>query len=221
MSRIQIFSPHPDDVELFVGGTLLKHIHDKDQIQIVLMTHGEMGTLDKSMQGEKIKKIREKEMADRMQLIPAVDLLWLNFPDGSMQATQEGIVTVLKTIMQWKPDIVYLPEIDLKCTFRDHPDHIATGQIVLEAAKQHSQPLILRYYHTYNYTILVDITPYYAENKRALKCYKSQYLWNADSRFLLYGLQCTRYIRTKWWGLKNKTKYAEAFREQRLNFTDL
>ena len=43
--RILIFCPHPDDVELFLGGTMLKHLSEGAAVKIVMMTYGEKGSI--------------------------------------------------------------------------------------------------------------------------------------------------------------------------------
>ena len=42
--RIVVFSPHPDDVEIGIGGTIIKLLRANCQVTIVYMTDGRYGS---------------------------------------------------------------------------------------------------------------------------------------------------------------------------------
>ena len=92
--RILVFSPHPDDVELFLGGTLLKHVAEGAVARVVMMTRGEKGSL-LSLLGEArqnaLKRTRDAELEDRYCHIPSVTLRHLDLPDRGFARVPEAL----------------------------------------------------------------------------------------------------------------------------------
>lgn len=220
MPRIQIFAPHPDDMELFAGGTILEHIAQGDNIQLALMTRGEQGAVRKSKKGERLALIREKEAIELLtNHIPQVDFSWLNFSDQKVTHTPEAIEQVFDKISAHKPDIIYLPESEAELTFYRHSDHLATGLIVENAAHKyitvHKQGIVLRYYHSRQCNISVDISRHFKFTQRCLKYYKSQ--WGFPLPYQLWFAWGWRYFITRRWGKRYNCRHAEAFREKMID----
>jgi LmbE family N-acetylglucosaminyl deacetylase len=214
--RILVFSPHPDDVELFLGGTLLKHVRDGDTLRVVMMTHGEKGSLlsllGKARQ-EALKRERDEELRERYLRIPSVELSHLGLPDMSIRPDEDTLAKVLAEFDSFHPRVVYLPESTKPASFYTHPDHLATGAIVEAVNQRQDPPAQLRYYHSRHPNTVVDVSAFHAENLRALRCYKSQYRVTAGPPFLLHLLEGDRYLRTRKLGKQVGTRFAEAFRE--------
>lgn len=45
MKRVLVFSPHPDDDVIGSGGSIAKHIHNGNNVAVVFMTSGDIGSL--------------------------------------------------------------------------------------------------------------------------------------------------------------------------------
>jgi len=204
MQRIQIFSPHPDDVEIFVGGTMLRHFHDGDKIQVVMMTHGGLGTKARVLQGsDELKRTRIKESNARIARMPGAELVWLDFKDASVQCTPDGVLRVKEAIASYKPDLIYLPESARGRSFYRHSDHIQSGQMIEQAAAAYDASLTLRYYHSAQQNLLIDVSAHLAENEEALKCYRSQDLVSTDPPLLLTQRRILRWLFAPRLGLHN------------------
>ena len=216
--RILVFSPHPDDVELFLGGTLLKHVHHGDTVRVVMMTRGEKGSL-LSLLGngrqEALKCVRDAELAERYLRIPSVELSHLDLPDMGVTDSAENINRALDCLGAFEPDLIYLPESHKAMSLYTHPDHLATGRIVEAARQRSSRPLQLRYFHTRQPDVFVDVTDYHKENVKALRCYTSQYGATAAPPYLLHLLEWERFRRTRKNGNRIGVRFAEGFRETR------
>ncbi len=214
--RILVFSPHPDDVELFLGGTLLKHVRDGDAIRVVMMTHGEKGSLlsllGKARQ-EALTRERDDELRERYLRIPSVELSHLGLPDMGVRFGDDTVARVLAEFASFAPRAVYLPESAKPAATYTHPDHLATGTIVEAANRRYEPPAQLRYYHSKHPNTVVDVSAFHSENLRALRCYRSQYRATAGPPFLLHLLEGERYLRTRKLGKQVGTRFAEAFRE--------
>lgn len=214
--RILVFSPHPDDVELFLGGTLLKHVAEGAVVRVVMMTRGEKGSL-LSLLGEArqnaLKRTRDAELQDRYCRIPSVTLRHLDLPDRGVRASPGSIAQALDCLRDFVPDLIYLPESDGPSSLYTHSDHLATGRIVEAARTEHGGTSPLRYFHTKKPNVFVDVTAFQDENIRALRCYRSQYGATAGPPFLLYLLERELMRRTQGYGRQIGTRFAEGFRE--------
>ena len=214
--RIQFYVPHPDDRELFCGGTFLQRYHHQDSMQVLMMTRGGAGTLNWRLKGTGLGKIRTGEATRRFALVPKAELLWLEFQDGNVCLAPPAVQTVLSKIIAYQPNMIYLPESRLGRSRYWHPDHLHTGKIVEQAARQAGRPLTLRYYHSKAANRFVDIDSYFEANQAALRCYASQYGINALPPFQMYALEMLRNRRVKKSAQTIRCEYAEGFRELEL-----
>ncbi len=215
-ARVLVFSPHPDDVELFMGGTLLKHVADGSAVRVVMMTRGEKGSLlsllGKARQ-EALKRTRDAELNERYLRIPSADLLHLDLPDRGVRESPATVNRALACICEFGPELIYLPESQQATSVYTHSDHLATGRIVEAARLQQSPLLRLRYFHSKAPNVFVDVTDFQDENLKALRCYGSQYRATAGPPFLLRLLERDLIRRTRAYGEETGTSFAEAFRE--------
>jgi CheY-like chemotaxis protein len=84
---------HPDDVEIGIGGTLLKHSTQGDEVHILTLTGGEFG-------GEKSLRIQESEKA--AQLLKAT-LQMQGLRDTAVSEGAETISLIQQAIAQIQP----------------------------------------------------------------------------------------------------------------------
>jgi LmbE family N-acetylglucosaminyl deacetylase len=214
--RVLVFSPHPDDVEIFMGGTLLKHLHRGDTVRVVMMTRGEKGSwlslFGKSRQ-QALMRTRAEEVQRRYTLAPGLELAQLEFPDRGIRLTGDAVETIRSELERFRPSLVYMPEPLKAQSGYTHPDHLATGAIVEAAVNRAADRPRARYYHSRQVTVLEDISEFHESNLRALRCYRSQYRASAAPPFLLHLLERIRHGETRRNGRHAGVMYAEAFRE--------
>lgn len=209
MKRVQIYSPHPDDAEIFCGGTLIKHQHAGDRLQFVLLTRGDKGTRNPWLKGDRLAAIRTAEMTQRVRLLPGAELIWLDFEDGAIELSDAAVLKIRAQIQAGSPDLIYLPERREFSIYR-HPDHAATNELVERALEDSDAPVTLRYYHTRNFNTLIDVSQYERENCAAIRCHASQYKITTLPACLLYRRELLRYLFLSRWGWKNNWKVHEA-----------
>lgn len=125
---------HPDDAEIFCGGTLAKHADRGDEVTIVYMTHGQLGGFDTTE--EKLAKTREQEAKEAAEILGA-ETTFLGFKDGRIEYSLEKRLQLVDTIREYSPDL-------LLTHYRDdmHPDHRATSRLVTDAYYMASLPLL-------------------------------------------------------------------------------
>jgi bacillithiol biosynthesis deacetylase BshB1 len=178
MSGVDVlaFGPHPDDVELAMGGTLLKLAAAGYRTGIADLTRGEMGT-----RGTPAERKREAEEAAR--LLGVTVRRNLDLGDGRLAASHEAKLAVAALIRELAPKLVFTnyPE-------NNHPDHTASGPLVaeasylaglskLDAAGTPHRPNRVIYYlvpHKVPPSFVVDVTPFHEKKMAAIRAHASQ-----------------------------------------------
>jgi LmbE family N-acetylglucosaminyl deacetylase len=142
--KVIAFSPHPDDVEIGIGGTIIKLLKANCRIKIVYMTDGRYGS--PFIHPETLIKIRKEEARKARQFLGIKDFIELNVEDGALSTlSKPQRIIVKEQIIETltAADIVFIPTIaDL------HPDHKATHDLVYEVIKEENLDnlLILKYF---------------------------------------------------------------------------
>jgi bacillithiol biosynthesis deacetylase BshB1 len=114
---------HPDDVELAVGGTLLKLKHLGYRTGALDVTRGEMGT-----RGTVEGRADESEEAARILKLDVRENLGL--PDGHVFADDGSRVKLVRVLRRLKPKVVITHQEN-----DPHPDHNHIVQLVRESAR--------------------------------------------------------------------------------------
>jgi LmbE family N-acetylglucosaminyl deacetylase len=141
--RILVFSPHPDDETIGVGGYIAQSRKDGADVRIVLVTDG-------NRHNQKDLRYSEFKKATGILGVPESDLVFLNFPDGKLREQSESALyeAFKEQIDSYSPDIVIYPHP------RDaNPDHSTTGRIVEEILRAESQKRIA-YEYLVHYELL-------------------------------------------------------------------
>lgn len=173
---ILAYGPHPDDVELTMGGTLLRLHSLGYSTGIVDLTGGEMGTRG-------TRDDRAREAAEAAELLGVAMRRTLDLGDGNLAVTAETKRAVVETMREHRPKLVFTnyPE-------NNHPDHAAAGPLIAEAAylaglknydaegEPHRPNCVLYYLvpHKVAPSFIVDITPFHEGKMRAVRAYASQ-----------------------------------------------
>jgi bacillithiol biosynthesis deacetylase BshB1 len=180
---ILAFGAHPDDVEIGMAGTIIKHTKQGYKAGICDLTLAELssnGTVDRRQQEAKIA-------SERLGLHKRVNL---ELPDRGLQLVEDDaiqkIVTVIRT---YRPKLIFLPyPVDR------HPDHGNCTKLVEEAVfsagirRYDPNPGLAPHkaHHVYQYFIngydhphvTVDISGMMEEKLNCLRAYESQFLTN-------------------------------------------
>ena len=221
--RFLVVSPHPDDAELGLGGTIIKLKKQGHKVFIVDLTSGEPTPF-----GTQAKRKKETEKATR---ILGVDTrVNLGLANRYLFDSKEARMLLAEKIREYKPDILFSPY------FEDvHPDHVGAAKIS-EAARFYAKytklklkgkphyPFYLFYYfctHLRNLPLLsftVDVSDSFRGKIKAVKCYKSQFIDNPRNRAVIDYIESqNRYL-----GNLARCRYAEAlFCKELLRVEDL
>ena len=171
------FGPHPDDIELGCGGTLLKLSDSGYSCALVDLTQGEMSTRGTI-------ETRASEAAAAAKVLGATARENLGLPDGYLRNDHESRRKVVEVIRTYRPKLVFVPY------FQDrHPDHYHASELLYEAAyvaglrryetgQESHRPAKVVYYmrwHEFEPTFIVDITEQYDRKMEAIWSYASQF----------------------------------------------
>jgi len=172
-----VFAAHPDDAEIGMGGTIVKHTLAGRHVGIIDLTLAEM-----SSNGDVETRQREAREASRALGLAVRENLGL--PDRRLAAVPEQVDRMVSAIRRHRPRRVFAPY------FIDrHPDHIACGRMAEEAvfnAKLRrylpDEPAwtvesLVYYFINDSHApgIVVDITEVQARKMAALRMYRSQF----------------------------------------------
>jgi LmbE family N-acetylglucosaminyl deacetylase len=112
---------HPDDVEIGVGGTLLRHAAAGDRIIHLLMTDGEAG-------GDKRERVAEAERAAKYL---NATLVRTGLPDTFLSEARRAVLVMEDVVAYYHPTVVYVH------TCHDsHQDHRGTYNAAVVAARE-------------------------------------------------------------------------------------
>jgi bacillithiol biosynthesis deacetylase BshB1 len=169
--------PHPDDIEIGIGGTVAKHVALGQRVGLCDLTAGEMGS-----NGTADDRLAEGEAA-RIAL-GAAWRINLRLPDRLLGGDAQQVRTVAALIRAAKPRVVALPYWSDR-----HPDHVAASQLATEgvfsaglrrypAEGEAWKPEWVCYYFINDAaspSFVIDVSDYYETKRQALACHVTQF----------------------------------------------
>ena len=112
---------HPDDVEVYCGGTIRTLVGQGYQVGIVDLTEGELGSRGSVAQ-------RLTEAAEATRILGVHERVNLGIPDGGIENTKHHQLKLIAVIRQHRPDIVLIGANECR-----HPDHADATKLSLSA----------------------------------------------------------------------------------------
>ncbi len=128
---MMVITPHPDDAEFGVAGTVVRWTREGKNIVYVVCTNGDKGTSDINMKPQELVKIREQEQLAAAKLIGVSEVIFLRYPDQALEDTPEFRKDIVRLIRRYQPEIVVTADPYRRYLW--HRDHRITGQVVLDA----------------------------------------------------------------------------------------
>ncbi len=129
---IMVISPHPDDSEFGVAGSVARWVKEGKKIAYVICTNGDKGTSDPNVKPEALTKTRMKEQEAAAKLLGVREVVFLGYEDQTLEDTPGFRKDIVRWIRTFKPDM--LVTADPYRRYIWHRDHRITGQVVLDAA---------------------------------------------------------------------------------------
>jgi LmbE family N-acetylglucosaminyl deacetylase len=132
IKRALCIAAHPDDVEFYCGGTILKMTRRGVEVDLVLATSGDKGARDATKSRAKVARIREREQEAAAAVLGIRHVRFLRHPDAELVESLELRGEFVREIRATKPDV--LLTFDPNVAYRYHPDHRVVGRVALDAA---------------------------------------------------------------------------------------
>jgi N-acetylglucosamine malate deacetylase 1 len=172
-----VFGPHPDDLEIGLGGAIARHTAGGFRVGLCDLTAGELGT-----NGTVEERLAEAEAA-RVEL----GAEWrenFRWPDRQIGKHPEQLDEAVRFIRRHRPRVIALPYWSDR-----HPDHGAASALLTEAAFNSGlrryrsegeawKPEWLCYYFINDSappSFVVDVSEFYDRKRRALDCHATQF----------------------------------------------
>ena len=116
-----VFGPHPDDIEIGLGGTIARHAALGRRVGLCDLTAGEMGT-----NGTIDERLAEAAAAAVLGAAWRENLRW---PDRRIGKDPDHLDQAVTFIRRHRPGTVAVPYWSDR-----HPDHVAASAVLTEAA---------------------------------------------------------------------------------------
>jgi len=131
LAHVLVVTPHPDDAEYGVAGTVARWTNEGRTVVYVVCTNGDKGTSDREMKPESLIKIREKEQIAAANLLGVKEVIFLGYPDQGLEETPQFRKDIVKQIRRFRPETVVT--VDPYRRYIWHRDHRITGRVTLDA----------------------------------------------------------------------------------------
>ena len=130
-ANVMVVTPHADDAEFGVAGTVACWVREGRQVVYVVCTNGDKGTSDPGMNPEELAIIREQEQLAAAKLLGVREVIFLCHPDQSLEDTPEFRKEIVRLIRIYRPETVVTADPYRRYVW--HRDHRITGLVALDA----------------------------------------------------------------------------------------
>ncbi len=178
MVDILAIGAHPDDCEIFMGGSLLYWKQMGKTLAVCDLTGGELGTYGS-------EEIRKAELNRAKELMGLELRHTLDIPDGHIRNNQENQLKLIEIIRKLRPEVIFSHSDRLI----RHPDHRHCGELVKESAflsgiekiktqSPHFRPSALIEFPELTIDkkpdFVIDISDFWEQKVELIRCYGTQ-----------------------------------------------
>ncbi len=126
-----VVTPHPDDAEFGVAGTVVRWAREGKDVIYVVCTNGDKGPSDPTVRPDKLASTREQEQQAAARLLGVRDVIFLRHPDQGLEDTPEFRKEIVRLIRTYKQEVVVTADHYRRRIW--HRDHRITSQVTLDA----------------------------------------------------------------------------------------
>ena len=169
--------PHPDDIEIGMGGTVARHRALGYRVGMCDLTAGEMGS-----NGTVDERLAEAEAA--RQVLDAAWRVNLRLPDRALGSSDDHARAVAGLVRRSRPKAVAIPYWSDR-----HPDHVAASRLLTDGVfnaglRRYAadgdawKPEWICYYFINDSAVpsfVIDVSEHYEVKRQALACHVTQF----------------------------------------------
>jgi LmbE family N-acetylglucosaminyl deacetylase len=223
--RVLVVTPHPDDAEIWCGGTIARWIKGGAEVHYVLCTDGGKGIDKPGITSKELSSTREKEQLAAAKILGVKNVVMLHHPDGELEDTGDFRKELVRQIRLVRPDVVLTTE-PYRMNLSWHRDHRITGQVTIDAVfpyardhlhfmdlwekeglEPHKTGTVL-FWGTERPDTFIDIAEAMEQKIESVKAHRSQMADRSEAEIVGFITQ-----RAEEAGAPNGCQYAEAFRK--------
>jgi LmbE family N-acetylglucosaminyl deacetylase len=184
-----VVTPHPDDAEFGVAGTVARWTRQGKQVVYVVCTNGNKGTSDPDVKPDELVETRQNEQRAAAEVLGVREVVFLRNPDQGLEDTPEFRKQIVRMIRLYRPETVVTADPYRRYIW--HRDHRIAGQVTIDAvfpyARDHlAYPDLLEedlqphkvkemlFWASEDINYLSDITATFDLKLAALRCHESQ-----------------------------------------------
>ncbi|MFQ6121879.1 MAG: PIG-L deacetylase family protein [Dehalococcoidales bacterium] len=130
-AQVMVVTPHPDDAEFGVAGTVARWVREGKDVVYVVCTNGDKGTTKVKLKPEELAKIREQEQLAAAKVLGVREVIFLRHIDQTLEDTPEFRKEIVRLIRMYRPEIIVTADPYRRYVW--HRDHRITGQVTLDA----------------------------------------------------------------------------------------
>lgn len=186
---VVVVTPHPDDAEFGVAGTVAKWTREGKQVVYVVCTNGNKGTSDPDVAPDELAETRQNEQRAAAEVLGVRKVVFLDNQDQGLEDTPEFRKQIVRVIRSYRPQTVVTADPYRRYIW--HRDHRIAGQVTIDAvfpyARDHlAYPDLLKeglqphkvkemlFWASENINYRSDITATFDLKLAALRCHESQ-----------------------------------------------
>jgi len=128
---VLIITPHPDDAEFGCAGTVVNMTRQGKEVVYIVCTNGDKGTDNINIKPDELAKIREKEQLAAAEILGVKEVIFLRYPDQSLEDTPEFRKEIVRRIRAYRPSLIITADPYRRYIW--HRDHRIVGRVVLDA----------------------------------------------------------------------------------------
>lgn len=136
VARALVVMAHPDDVDFSAAGTIAGWTDLGIEVTYAIVTDGDAGGFDRSVDRGEIGAIRHREQRAAAAAVGVTDVRFLGYRDGALEVTDALRRDLSRVIRQVRPRraVIQTPEWNLDfIPAACHPDHQHAGEAALRA----------------------------------------------------------------------------------------
>lgn len=239
-----VIGAHPDDNDFGAAGISALWAKQGKKIAWAVMTNGAEGSEVPALEDSELMLLREQEQRAACEVLGVQAVEFLRFPDGHLLNTEEARKAVVRLLRKYRPRVVithdptqhvFAPDPNEKpqeTAYLNHPDHRATGNIVLDAIfpaagnprsyrellSEGLQPYRVHeiyFYMSGQENTYIDISTVIEQKAQGLRCHVSQFGPEDDllKEIKEWGTETAKEAKKKQ---ELAMEYAESFRRIKL-----
>lgn len=214
---ILVVSPHPDDLEIGMGGTVAKLIEQGTDVISLIATDGSGSTTVNDLSAEELCELRREEARRAVSVLGIQTLIPLPIKNLKSDKNKQRFKNDFKEmVLRFKPEEIFIthPEVD------KHPTHKIVSELVLEQLRELGKSKDYKAQKVWSYEVwtpfpdydrIEDITKFIDLKTMAIDSHESQLDYKNYTEGIL-GLNTYRAVFDERHGVTDM-KFAEVFKE--------